>query len=205
MRATTLPSALAATALLLSAGAVAGQSCLGLPTRDGQIALAAAAGSLDGETQYGGEFMADVTGPAAFGFGYGGVGADGDRQIFTARASYDFFLLEPDLCAVAGVTFDNAPGGGLDERLGVPIGIGVGKTIRGRAFSTTIFAVPQYVWVREKSALAGADDDIDTSNQFMAEAGVTLRFQALYIGGSAIVTTFDDNDPGFRIRAGLVF
>lgn len=208
MRPATLPTAaLAASILFLTAAAASAQACLGLPSRDGQIAVAAAAGSLDGDTQYGGEFSADVTGPAAFGFGYGGVGADGDRQIFTARASYDFFLLEPAICGVAGVLYDTAPGGDVDHRLGIPVGIGIGKTLRSERFTATVFAVPQYVWTREKVLLLQdvSGDDVRTSNEFMAEAGVTVGVLPFYVGGSVVVTTFDDNDPGFRIRAGLMF
>lgn len=207
MRRVIVPTAVAA-ALLLAAGGAAAQSCLGIPTRDGQISLAAVGGSLDGEGQYGGEFTADVTGPAAFAIGYGGIGADGDRQIFTARASYDFFLIEPSVCGVAGLWFDSAPGVGLDERLGVPVGVGIGKTLRGDRFSTTVFAVPQYVWLREKLTpllAPDAEGETVTSNEFMAEAGVTFGFLPFYVGGSVLVTTFDDSDPGFRLRAGLMF
>ena len=200
--------ALAAAALLLTAGGAAAQACLGLPTRDGEIALAAAGGRADGDTRYGAELAADVSGPTAFGFAYDGIGDDGDRQHFTGRLAYDFFLVEPEVCAVAGVLFDTAPTAGIEDRLGFPVGLGLGKTVAGPGFSTTVFAVPQYVWVREERERApsgGAGRETVSSSEFMAEAGVTLRFLTFYVGGSLVATSFEESDPGFRIRAGLVF
>lgn len=205
MRPSFVPGALAAATLLFAAGSAAAQACLGLPTRDGQISLAGTAGSLDDDSRFGVEFNADVTGPAAFGFAWDGAGTEGDRQIFTGRVSYDFFLLEPALCAVAGVLYDDAPAPGIDDRLGVPVGIGIGKTLPAERFSATIFAVPQYVWMRESLAVPEGGDDSRTSSEFMAEAGVNLRFLTFYVGGSVLATTFDDADPGLRLRAGLIF
>lgn len=205
MRHPFLPAATAVTALLLSAGAAAAQACLGLPTRDGQIAVAAT-GTHDGDTRFGGEFTADVTGPAAFSFGYGGLGGDDDRQQFTARASYEFYLVDPSVCAIGGVLYEDTPEGAVQERLGVPLGFGIGKTIRGRQLDATVFGIPQYVWLQdERVILPGGETDTESSNEFMAETGITLGFRSFYVGGSVVVTTFDDSDPGFRIRAGLLF
>jgi hypothetical protein len=204
MRPSFVPGALAAAALLVYAGSAAAQACLGLPTRDGQITLAGTAADLDDDTRFGVEFTADVSGPAAFGFAYDGAGTDGDRQLFMARVSYDFFLIEPAVCGVAGVLYDDAPAAGIDDRLGVPVGIGIGKTLPAESFSATLYAVPQYVWLRE-SLVADAEDDTRTSNEFMAELGLNLRFRPVYVGGGVVVDTFDDSDPAFRIRAGLIF
>ena len=205
MRHVSVLPALAGAALLLSAAGAAAQSCLGLPTQDGEISLAGVYANLDDDSHYGVEMTADVSGPAAFGFGYAGLGADGDRKIVSARASYDFFLIEPAVCGVAGVFFDDNPAPGIDERLGVPIGLGIGKTLRSPSFSTTVFAIPQYVWLREKQVLDGVTGDAETSHEFMAEAGVTLGFRPFFVGGSVVVDTFEGSDPGFRIRAGLLF
>lgn len=195
-------SAAAAVAVLtLSAGGAAAQACLGLPTRDGQVAVAGM-GDFSEIDRYGAEFNVDVTGPAAIGFSYGADTSDGGRRVFAGRVSYDFFLVEPSICAVAGLRFANDEAPDVDERLGVPVGIGFGKRIRGDRFSTTVFAVPQYVWLREKRL---ASDDVVTSNEFQAEAGVTLGFVPFYVGGAIVVTTIDEADPAFRIRAGLTF
>lgn len=196
---------LAGAALLLGATSAAAQACLGLPTRDGEITVAGVYADMDGDTHYGVEMSADVSGPGTFGFGYAGLGSDGDRKIVSARASYDFFLVEPAMCGVAGVFFDDDPAPGVDERLGVPVGVGIGKTLRSPGFSTTVFAVPQYVWLREKPRLEGEDGDAETSHEFMAEAGVTLGLRPFFVGGSVLVDTFEGSDPGFRIRAGLMF
>lgn len=205
MRTLSVLSTLAAASLLFGATSAAAQACLGLPTRDGEMTVAGVYASLDGDSHYGAELSADVSGPAAFSFGYAGLGADGDRKILHARASYDFFLIEPAICGVAGVLFDDDPAPGIDQRLGVPVGIGIGKTLRSPRFSTTVFAIPQYVWLRETPILDGLDGDAETSNEFMAEAGVTFGLQALFVGGSVVVDTFEGSDPGFRIRAGLRF
>lgn len=196
--------AVAVTALLFTTGGAAAQACLGLPTRDGQIALAAAGSRTDGDTRYGVELAADVSGPTAFAFAYDGIDGEGDRQVFSGRVTYDFFLVEPEVCAVGGALFDTAPGAGIEDRLGFPVGLGLGKTVPGPGFSATVFAVPQYVWVRETRSEI-PDEKTVSSSEFMAEAGVTLRLLAFYVGGSFLATTFDDSDPGFRLRAGLVF
>ena len=69
MSRTSLALATATAALLSTAGAAAAQACLGLPTRDGQIAVAGAYGVNDAYNTLGGQFHIDVTGPASFGFG----------------------------------------------------------------------------------------------------------------------------------------
>ncbi|NIP80950.1 MAG: hypothetical protein GWM90_17730, partial [Gemmatimonadetes bacterium] len=63
----------------------------------------------------------------------------GDSQVFTGRLSYDFFLVEPAVCAVAGVRYatDEAPG--VDERFGVPVGIGIGKRLRGERVDVIVY------------------------------------------------------------------
>jgi hypothetical protein len=189
----------------LTAGGSAAQTCLGIPSADGQVAIAASSQRADGDTDFGAEFNADVTGPAAFGFQYGGLGADGDRATYAARASYDFYLVEPAVCAVAGVLYASDPTVSVESRLGVPIGLGVGKTLHAQRFSATVYAVPQYVWLRDTPVSAGGDADPETSNEFMAETGVTFAFRPLYVGGAFTVTTFDGSEPGFRLRAGFLF
>lgn len=193
----------ATAATLTTAGAATAQECLGLPTRDGDVALAGTAGGFQDDAHFGAEFTADVSGPAAFAFSYGAGGGDDDRQMFTGRASYDFYLVEPAVCVVAGVLYDDAPGGLVEERWGVPLGFGFGKTLRSDDLTTTVFAVPQYVFVREQR-LEGLELDTETDSEFMGEAGVTLGFRPFFLGGSVVVSSFDD-DAAFRIRGGLLF
>lgn len=193
---------LAATALFLSAGAAAAQSCLGLPLRDGQIAIGATA-ALGDVDHFGGQFTGDVTGPVSLRFGYGGLGSNDDRQTFSALVAYDFYLLDPAVCAVGGLLFEDRGEGVVEERFGVPLGIGIGKTIRGPAFDATLYAVPQYVWVRDR--LRTADADEETSHAVMAEAGATLGFGPVYGSGSVVVGTLSGQDPAVRIGVGLIF
>ena len=191
-----------------SATGAAAQACLGLPSRDGQIALAAAYGIGDDFDTLGGDFHADVTGPASLGFSYARdvgdaealpAGSDGDVNIYAARAAYELYLLEPSICGVAGIWFRDS---GV-ERLGVPLGIGFGKTLRGERVSTTVYALPQYVWLREDPNVAGVD--ATTSNEFMGEAGVTLGLLPFYVSGGVVVSTIEGEDARFLIRAGLLF
>lgn len=200
--------AFAAIALLVTAGAAAAQACLGLPTRDGQIAVAGAYGVNDAYNTVGGQFHIDVTGPASFGFGYSrdtgmdalAGGEEQEAHLFEARGAYEMYLLEPSICAVAGVWYQDVTG---MEQIGVPVGFGFGKTLRGESLSTTLYAIPQYVWLRTMF-----DDDMlpdDDSSEFLGEAGITLGFLQFYVGGGVAVTTIDDQDPRFTFRAGLFF
>lgn len=185
--------------LFFTAVGATAQDCLGVPTWDGQIAVAGTGNFADTD-RLGAEFSVDVTGPAALGVGYTADATDGPAQVFDARISYDFFLLEPAICAVAGVRV-GGEGPDVDEQLGVPVGFGLGKRLSMDRLSAIVFAVPQYVWLRQKML---ADGEVVTSNEFQAEAGVTLGYLPLYFGGSLVVSTIDD-DPAFRIRAGLAF
>jgi len=195
---------LAVTALLFTAGAAAAQACLGIPSRDGQIALAGAYTRMNDFDAVGGEFHVDVSGPASFGFAYSrdfaraSTGDADDVNSFEARLAYELFLVDPSVCAVAGVRYLDAP----VERLGVPVGFGFGKTLRGDRLSATLYGLPQYVWLRQD--LIGTDD-VETSNEFMAEAGVTLGFLPFFVGGAVVVSTMDDDDARFRLRAGFLF
>ena len=201
-----LPIVLSTFLGLAAAGSAAAQACIGLPSRDGQIAATAAYTLSDDHDALGGEFTVDATGPMSFGFGYSrDVGTDelmggGDRHVttFDARAAYELYLVDPSICAVGGVWYQDS----AVEQLGVPIGFGFGKTLTGRAVSTTIYAVPQYVWLRESP---GGDLDDRTSNEFMARAGVMFGLQQLLFGGDVTVTTFGADDPRFALRAGFLF
>ncbi len=188
----------------LPAQRAAAQACLGLPTRDGAIAVAAVADLGQGDAAYGAEFTADVSGPASFRFGYTDAG-DGDARTFTGLASYDFFLVEPSVCAVGGVTYVADPEPHVADRLGVPVGLGIGKTLAYPHYSATIYALPQYVWVREKVTDPLRGETTGTSNEFRAEAGATLALFPFYVGGAVVVSTVGDGDPAFRLRLGLTF
>ncbi|MFP4624063.1 MAG: hypothetical protein ACLFRX_07805 [Gemmatimonadota bacterium] len=203
--------------LLLTLAALAGvaapaaaQACLGIPTRDGQIAVAGALGLADDYDTAGGEFHVDPTGPASFSFGYArdfgtdelvGGGDPDAIHLFSARAAYEFYLLDPSICAVAGVWYRDS----VHEQLGIPVGFGFGKTLRSRRMSATVYALPQYVRVRESFGHSPSGSVEETSNEFMAEAGANVAFAHLYFGGGVVVTTIGDAEPRFQLRAGLIF
>lgn len=193
---------LAVSGFALVPGALSAQACIGLPSSDGQIGVAFTGTAIDGEMELGGEFRVDVTGPAAFRIEYGNGHDDGIGRTYAALASYDFFLLEPSICGVAGVSYTTDPQAGIDDRLGLSVGFGLGKTLEMDRFSTTVYAIPQYVRVRD--SLAGSDESV-SANEFMAEAGVTLGFEPLYVGGAVVLSSVGDGEPGFRFRVGLLF
>ncbi len=201
-----LPILLLTVFALAAADSAAAQACIGLPSRDGQIAATAALTLAEDYNALGGEFTVDATGPMSFGFGYSrDTGMDelvggGERHVttFDARAAYELFLVDPSICAVAGLWYQDA----AVEQFGVPVGFGFGKTLPGRALSTTLYAIPQYVWLRETP---GGDLDDRTSNEFMARAGVTFGLQQLLFGGDVTVTTFGADNPRFALRAGFIF
>lgn len=195
---------LAASALLVGAAGASAQACLGLPTADGAIALAGSYTTVEGRHEVGGEFNADVTGPGAFGFAYRTGTEDGSPSAYEVRGSYDLYLLEPSICAVAGVRYMDGESGGVSERLGVPLGFGVGKTMDAGRLSATVYAIPQYMWVREVRTDALGGEDVETSSDLTGEAGVTLGVLPLFVNG-AITLNSVNNEPGLRIRLGVLF
>ncbi|HUG39728.1 MAG TPA: hypothetical protein VMM12_04550 [Longimicrobiales bacterium] len=193
------------TAGILTGAAGAGaQACLGFPTRDGSIAIAASYGDMDGWTEIGGDFHADVSGPGAFGFAYRTGTGEGEPSTYELRGAYDFYLLEPAICVVGGVRFMDVGSAAVSERLGVPVGLGIGKTLDTGRFATTVYAIPQYMWVREVRTGALGDEVVETSNEFTGEAGLTVGILPLFLNGAITLDTLDD-EPTFRFRVGLVF
>ena len=194
---------LTAGGLLTTIGGAAGQACVGLPTGDGAIALAGSYTAVEGRDEVGGEFNADVSGPGAFGFAYR-TDLENGPSTYEVRGAYDLYLLEPAICVVAGVRYTDGASGAVSERLGVPVGFGVGKTLDAGRVSATVYAIPQYVWVREVRRDALGGEEVDTSNAFAGEAGVTLGLLPLFVNGAVTLDTAND-EPGLRIRLGLIF
>ena len=210
MRVRVLAGAVAAAAFIPTA--VAAQACLGLPSSDGQIAVAGTGTLVNGDLELGGEFHVDVTGPASFRVGYNNghtetfstPGGDVESRIgrgYSALASYELFLIDPSVCAVGGVSYTSDAGPGVEDQLGINLGFGLGKTLQAESFSATIYAVPQYVRLQQKNVL----DETVHSNEVMAEAGVTFGFFPFFVGGGVTLTTIGDGDPGLRVRAGILF
>lgn len=199
MRAPALAIALSA---LIPAG-LAAQACLGIPSSDGQIAIAGFGTAVDGEFELGGEFHVDVTGPASFQIGYDNGHDDGIGRTYSALGAYELYLLDPSICGVAGgfYTSDSVPG---TDQFGITAGFGIGKTLEAERFTATIYAIPRYVYLTENVQVNG-DDVSENSSEFMAEAGVTFGIAPLFVGGGVTLSTIGDGEPGFRIRAGILF
>lgn len=190
-------------AFLMGAAGVAAQACLGLPTRDGDIAVAASYAASNGVSEVGGDFHADVSGPGSLGFAYRTGTDDSPGSSYEVRGAYDLYLIEPAVCGVAGVRFTDRTAVTGAERLAVPVGLGIGKTMRGDRLTATVYAIPQYMWVREDRSAPGIEDE-DTSHEFTGEAGVTLGLRPLFVNGAITLDTLDD-DPAFRVRVGVIF
>lgn len=195
---------LTAAGLLGGATGASAQACLGLPTGDGAVALAGSYTTVEGSDEVGGEFNADVTGPGAFGFAYRTDRDDDGPSTYEVRGAYDLYLLEPSICGVAGLRFMDLESGAVSERLGVPVGFGVGKTLGAGRLTATVYAIPQYMWVREVRSGTLGDEEVETSNEFTGEAGVTFGVLPLFVNGAITLDTLG-NEPGFRIRLGILF
>ena len=185
-------------------GSLAAQACLGMPSSDGQIGIAATGTSTDGELEVGGEFHVDVTGPASFRIEYGNGHDDGIGRTYGALGSYELYLLDPSICGVAGALYTTDAAPGIDQ-LGLSTGFGIGKTLQAERFTATIYAIPQYVYLTEYRTAVGGDETTESSSEFMAEAGVTFGIAPLFVGGGLTLSTIGDGDPGFRIRVGILF
>lgn len=185
-------------------GSLAAQACLGMPSSDGQIGIAATGTSIDGELEVGGEFHVDVTGPASFRIEYNNGHDDGIGRTYGAMGAYELYLLDPSICGVAGAfhTSNAEPG---HDQLGLNAGFGIGKTLQAERFTATIYAIPRYVYLIESRVVAGGGEADESSSEFMAEAGVTFGIAPLFVGGGLTLSTIGDGDPGFRIRVGILF
>lgn len=206
MRVRAFAAALVAPALV-PAGLYA-QACLGLPSADGQIAVGATGTVSAGDFDLGGEFHVDVTGPASFRIGYNNghiesFGAEDARvnRSYSALGAYELYLLDPSICALAGGIYTTDAGPDIQDRFGVSLGFGIGKTLEAEAFSATVYAMPQYVRFWETTLL----DETVHSNEFMAEAGLTFGFAPFFVGGAVMLTSVDGGDPGLKLRAGILF
>ena len=195
--------ALGTSFLLAGTGLASAQSCLGFPSRDGDLVVAGSYATMDGASEVGGDFHADVSGPTGFGFAYRTGLDDGAPSTYEARISYDLYLLEPSVCVVAGVKYMDAEGT-TAERLGIPVGIGIGKTLDTGRLATTVYAIPQVMWTRAERADALGGDAVDTSTEFVGEAGLTIGLLPVFVNGAITLNTLDD-EPSFRIRLGLLF
>lgn len=200
--------AAAVVALALVPAGVAAQACLGLPSADGQIAVGATGTVSAGDFDLGGEFHVDVTGPASFRIGYnnGHTETFGSEDIrvgrsYSALGAYELYLLDPSICALAGGVYYTDAGPDIEDRFGVSLGFGIGKTLEAEAFSATIYATPQYVRFWETTVL----DETIHANEFMAEAGLTFGFAPFFVGGAVTLSSVEGVDPGLKIRAGVLF
>jgi hypothetical protein len=186
--------------------------CLGYPTTGGQYAIAGLVGFEDGATSYGGAVDFDLTGPLAFDFGYTLTtidGIDDNANTFAGRGSFELALTGASVCPNVGLTYSSFGTDilGVDvdvSAIVVPIGVGLGKSFAASpTLQATLFANPQFFYIREKFEGAG-QEDTDTSSEFGADIGATLGTSRFFVGGGVFFTTIEDSDPTFNVRVGIV-
>ncbi|HSJ16111.1 MAG TPA: hypothetical protein VK939_17015, partial [Longimicrobiales bacterium] len=85
----------------------------------------------------------------------------------------------------------------------IPVGLGAGMTLPTGPLNTTLYAVPQFIWLRTSYTTPETSEDA-TETAFGARAGVTLSRGSFFGGGSVFTTTLDEFDPRFVFQLGFL-
>ena len=209
--------AAAMTALLFTAVTTeaAAQACIGVPVRDGQIAIEGQLGIADGLKTYGVAATANLAGPLTVQGGYTLLDLDDvdeNANGFHANLAYEVPVKSLSACPVVGVSYakwsQSFLGVDLDvSETVIPIGFGIGKTIpAGTSLGLTLYAIPQFLHIRgkiEASDDTGSESAEENSNEFGSVFGFRLGSSAVYAGASVMFTTIEDSDPTFGVAIGL--
>jgi hypothetical protein len=190
------------------------QACLGIPTRDGSIAMIGSFMLTDGAKGFGGTIHGNLDGPISLQAGYAITDIDDlGANVNSFHAGFAFEI--PDLsfsaCPFIGAVYstwsDSALGLEADlTQLVVPIGLGIGKQFAaGPSLGFTIFATPQFFHVRSKVSIAGFDlaSGTDSASEFGLELGFRLGTSAAFGGAGVSFTSVDESDPVFNVVLGF--
>jgi hypothetical protein len=220
---TTLSSAVAVTALLLTAVADAvGQACIGVPSGDGQFALQAGVGLTSGATSYGADFAANVRGPFAVGARYALTNLDDaepNGSTFGGRVAVEIPGAGVSLCPEFGIVYSRASGLSTNIYPGPyttiatvswSLEVGGGKTLSVTpALFATPFAAAGLVFLHsEAQAKSGGFTSSkykDDASAFSAVLGLLIGTRRVHAGANVSFTTLEDSDPLVTLGAGFVF
>ena len=194
------------------------QACIGIPTIDRQFALHASLGLPENAKTYSVGLHADLRGPLSIG-GQVSIAKpdddflDDDIMSIGGYGLYEISNPSVSLCPVLGLqysTFDTEIANvDLDvTMLTIPIGLGIGKTLRASAVNITIFGIPQYLYsrvTRELEVGDNEDSDTDTENELAVVGGVRMSGRSLFGGLSLAASSANDwDDPVLIFTVGVL-
>jgi hypothetical protein len=188
------------------------QVCMGLPSREGQIAVQAEVSSRENTQFYGGRLAMNFNTEYALDFAvrrpqyenglgltlYGGIG-------------YEMEDYKPPVCFLVGVRHARIPRAeGKDSTLTmVPIAVGVGKRLgSARGLSLSLFVLPEYIYVAQPKPETEETNfwrQLGQRSQGRGVAGLVLATPLIFVTGSAEVSTLDKYVPTFTVGFGLLF
>lgn len=205
--------ALATAGVVLTAGSVAGQACMGVPIGDAGFAVRGEVSLPEDAKTYEAALNANLIGPIAFELFAGLVDfddIDDNGATFGGKAGYELGLATMSVCPLVGVdytTFSSEDTEGDFEitSLVIPIGIGIGTTLPvGPVADVAIYAQPAFLYVKNTLTMLGEEFD-DSENAFGADVGARLGWGRFLVGGSVNFTSIEDSDPVFALTAGVRF
>lgn len=215
---------LAAVAVALSTGTTAAraQSCRGVPSQPGQLAVQAGVSFLSHAQSYGVGLNANLRGSVALGAGFDVTNLDdvdpmlrsfgGDVALKFERGPWSLCpAIEVAYGRVSGLSTGLWPGPYTRiTTLSMALTVAAGRTGKMTpVLNETVFASAGLVRV-QTAAEAWVDGNSynreeDTEYAFGAVLGVLLGTRRVHFGGSVAVSTLRDTDPVVTVGLGLVF
>jgi hypothetical protein len=201
--------------LVIPALAVA-QVCVGVPTRDGDLAFSGTFGITDGAKIYGIGANADVTGPLSLEVGYSLITYDDladNANSFHAGIGLELPGLNFSACPFAGLQYSilDTQWFGIDvgvrQTVGV-VGFGIGKSFAiAPEAQLGLYTVPQFLYLRARiTATDGVFSESETNSEteFGASLGFRLASRSFFGGAAVSFSTIEDSDPVFTVTLGII-
>jgi hypothetical protein len=203
-------------------GVLSAQGCIGIPTRDGGIAVTVQYVATKRASGFGGTFTADLNGPVSLQAGYRFADPDnGDSNInlFNAAVAIEIPRLPFSVCPYVAAEYSThwetlpwkfglpePPEDELVATLNVPLGLAIGRAFAtGPSARLILYGVPHYLYALNTRTYAGRETASESVNGFGAELGFRLAGRTIFGGGGVSLTNLEDSNPVFALVAGLAF
>jgi hypothetical protein len=211
-------AALAAAAFLLAPASALAQACLGSPNLAGQTSLQGNVTFNGDFTGYGGDLRANLPGAPSVRIGGEITDVEGqERNIREARGDLALDLAttrEFSICPVAGISYSTWRDDFFDDTLDlsevrVPFGLGLGTRLEvDGTFALIPSALLGGYWYRLRDGVETngfAISERRSGTEFFGEAGATVALGQVYLRGTVLGDSRDDEDTRYRVALGFIF
>lgn len=160
---------------------------MGVPIGAGQLGLEGGVGFTDGTTSYGAGLTVNLD-PVTAGVSYALSDIediDPNGHTFSGQLGVELPVSGASICPVVGIGYFRIAESvstvtGSVTQIAIPVGLGVGHTFTAEAsdFGVTLFAVPQFLYLRNRVELSGGGTSVaqtDSQTEFAMVYGRTLR------------------------------